>query len=99
MPAAEQDGLPIGPDVVDRSSAREEVAAASRAELERCLAAGMPLDLARIEASKEAARARRVQIGLEPEEPDFYVPPAQRLRFDAAGRVVPPKTGRVRPRG
>jgi len=99
MAHAEDDGSPTGPDVVLNTPESDACAAAARAELARSLAAGMSLARARIEAAKAAAREHRVQAELDPDPPDFYVPPAQRLRFDAAGRLVPPKTGRVRRRG
>jgi hypothetical protein len=54
----------------------------------------MPLARARIEAAKASAGEYRVQVGLERDAPDFHVPPAQRLRFDAAGRLIPPKKAR-----
>ncbi len=43
--------------------------AAAQAELERCLAAGMRLREARIEAAKAAASERRVQLGLPAVDP------------------------------
>jgi hypothetical protein len=78
----------------DPDPKREACAAASRAERERCLAAGMREREAGIEGAKAAAREYRVQAQLDPDPPDFYVPPAQRLRFDAAGRQIPPKKAR-----
>lgn len=52
-----------------RTPENDACAAAALAELERCLAAGMRLRAARIEAAKAAASARRVQLGLPAVDP------------------------------
>lgn len=93
---AEDDGIPMGAPVgvMDPAAAAECTAAQERRYAE-CRAQGMDHKHALWEAIGAAAQQRRVQLG-EPAKPppDFYVLPAQRLRFDATGRLLPPKKAR-----
>jgi hypothetical protein len=96
MADSESDGMPIGPAVGPRDlEAAAECLAAQARRYAECIAQGMSVKHATWEGVGAAAECRRVQLGLPAKpEPDFHVPPAQRLRFDASGRLIPPKKAR-----
>jgi hypothetical protein len=96
MPHKADDGIPTGaPAGVMDPVAAAECNAAQEKRYAECIAQGMSERSARFEAIGAAAEKRREQVGLPAKPPpDFYVPPAQRLRFDAQGRLIPPKKTR-----